>query len=73
MQTPPTEAGRLTELCMKNVRESLPELSVHVGTYNRIYSAILLALETDAAMKAKNAASLLPRVIRNPYGQPGRY
>lgn len=56
---------------MANVRASLPELSVH--EYNRVYSAILLALETDAAMKRKQAAGLLPKFISNPYGQPGRY
>lgn len=71
MQTPPSEAGRLTELCMAKVRQQLPELSVH--EYNLTYSAILEALEADAARKQAEASAVLPRLIRNPYGQPGRY
>ena len=48
MQTPDTEAGRLTETIMAGVKRRVPEIKTH--EYNRIYEAVLEGLmQHDAA------------------------
>lgn len=42
MQTPNTEAGRLTEQVMAKVKAKLPDITTH--EYNRTYEAVLEVL-----------------------------
>ena len=43
MQTPNTEAGRVTEDIMQEVLRRLPEITT--GTYNPVYESVLAELE----------------------------
>ena len=48
METPNTEAGRLTEEIMQEiVRNWKPQGKIPVETYNSIYSAVLRTLEAQ--------------------------
>jgi hypothetical protein len=62
MQTPNTQAGRLTEQIMASVTQKLPKLPTH--EYNRIYEAVLGVLseqpeQTQAQSDAAEMANLL--------------
>ena len=45
METPKTNAGRITERIMFKVREKLPEIETH--EYNRTYEAVLAVLKEE--------------------------
>jgi hypothetical protein len=51
MNTPNTEAGRMTEKVMLEVKTRLPKIETH--EYNRIYEAVNKVLSSELQMRPK--------------------